>query len=62
MVATYIYQSADNTIFLKVFNYYSGYCVKANQQPTPPFYYMHECQNSLIQCFTSTVFVSIPIP
>jgi len=40
----------------------SWYCVKANQQPTPPFYYMHECQNSLIQCFTSTVFVSIPIP
>ena len=26
----------------------------ANQLPTPTLYYTHECQNSLIQCSTST--------
>ena len=48
------------TGFLMVFNYYSWYCVNANQLPTPPFYYMHECQDSLIQCLTRFI-VSIPI-
>jgi len=38
------------------------YCVNAYQLPTPTFYYMHECQDSLIQCYTSMSFVSIPIP
>mgnify|MGYP007133209752 CR=1 FL=1 len=60
-----INQSADSTAwtaFLMVFNYYSWYCVNANQLPTPTFYYMHECQDSLIQCSTTRVFVSIPTP
>ena len=47
------------TSFLMVFNYYSWYCVHANQLPTPTFYYMHQCQDSLIQCSTSRCFVSI---
>ena len=38
------------------FNYYSWYCVKANQLSTPTFYYIHECQDSLIQCSTSRFF------
>ena len=46
---------------LMVCNYYSWYCVNANQLPTPTFY-MHECQDSLIQCSTSRVCVSIQIP
>ena len=56
-------QSADSTWtgFLMVFNYYSWYCVNANQLLTPTFYYMHDCQDSLIQCFTWRIFVSIPI-
>ena len=48
-------QNADSTAwteFLMVFNYYSWYCVNANQLPSPTFYYMHECQDSLIQCST----------
>ena len=58
-------QSADRTTwtrFLIIFNYYSWYCVNANQLPTPTFYYMHDCQDLLIQSSTSRVFVSIPIP
>jgi len=30
--------------------------VYANQLPAPTFYYMHECQDSLIQCSTSRAF------
>ena len=54
-------QSADSTSwpgFLMVFNYYSWYCVNANRLPTPTFYFMHECQNLLIQCSTSGFFVN----
>jgi len=46
-----------------VFNFYSVYCVNANQLPTPSFYYMHDCQicsfNVPLQWCN---FVSIPIP
>ena len=58
-------QSDDSTAwvgFLKVFKYHSWYCVNYNQLPTPTLYCMHECQDSLIQCSTSRVFVSILIP
>ena len=58
-------QSADSTLwtgFLMVFSYYTWYCANANQPPTPKLYYMQEFQDSLIQCSTSRVFVSIPIP
>ena len=54
-----INQSADSTAwtgFLILFNYYSWYCVNANQLPTPTFYYIYECQDSLIQCSTSRFF------
>ena len=61
----FLSQSADTTAWtgvLMVFNYYSWYCVNANQLPIPTFWYLHECQNSLIQCSTSKVIVSIQIP
>ena len=59
------YQIVDCTAwtgFLMFFNTYSWYCVNGNQLSTPTCYYMHECQDSLIQCSTLRVFVSLPIP
>ena len=54
-------QSADSTAwtrFLTVLDYLSWNCVNANQLPNPTFYYMHECQDSFIQCSTSNGFLS----
>ena len=46
---------------LMVFNYHYA-CVNANQLRTSTCYYMHECQDSFIQCPASRGFVSIQIP
>jgi len=62
---TLTHQSADSTAWtggLMVFNYHSWYCVNSGQLPTPIFDYMHDSQDSVIQCSTSRGFVSIPIP